>query len=163
MTQTRSHWSCFVNPGANPTIVSYNASAVKICNATSSQERLQSKTIFFWILLNPALSYRNAVVVVVNYKSRRTGSRLSLNEPTCVFWRTVFVKLDFVATVQQSRAKLSLLVGHWCSGIETVYGPRIFEICSDTGLPDFTRYNIPKRGKFNLITTKYTIKLTKWL
>jgi hypothetical protein len=32
--------------GANPTIVSYNASAVENCNATSSLVRLENKKIF---------------------------------------------------------------------------------------------------------------------
>jgi hypothetical protein len=34
-------------PGANPAIVSYNVSAVKIYNATSSLVRFERKTIFF--------------------------------------------------------------------------------------------------------------------
>jgi hypothetical protein len=36
-------------PGANPTIVSYNASAVKIYNATGSLVRFENKNIFFWL------------------------------------------------------------------------------------------------------------------
>jgi hypothetical protein len=35
-------------PGANPTIVSYNASAVKIYNATSSIVRFENKIIIFF-------------------------------------------------------------------------------------------------------------------
>jgi hypothetical protein len=34
-------------PGANPTIVSYNASSENFYNATSSQVRLENKNIFF--------------------------------------------------------------------------------------------------------------------
>jgi hypothetical protein len=34
-------------PEANPTIVSYNASAVKIYNATSSQVRFENKSLFY--------------------------------------------------------------------------------------------------------------------
>jgi hypothetical protein len=34
-------------PGANPTIVSYNASAVKNYNATSSLGRFENKNAFF--------------------------------------------------------------------------------------------------------------------
>jgi hypothetical protein len=33
--------------GANPTIVSYTASAVKICNATSGLVRFENKISFF--------------------------------------------------------------------------------------------------------------------
>jgi hypothetical protein len=36
--------------GANPTIVSYNASAVKIYIATSSLVHYENKNIFFYIL-----------------------------------------------------------------------------------------------------------------
>jgi hypothetical protein len=49
------------NPGANPTIVSCNASAVKIDNATGSLVRFENK-IFSSILKN-ALAYDNADVV----------------------------------------------------------------------------------------------------
>jgi hypothetical protein len=34
-------------PGSNPTMVSYNASAVKIYNASSSLVRFENKNIFF--------------------------------------------------------------------------------------------------------------------
>jgi hypothetical protein len=51
-------------PGANLTIASYNASAVKIYNATSSLVRFESKNTFFGISKN-ALAYCNAGVVVV--------------------------------------------------------------------------------------------------
>jgi hypothetical protein len=40
------------NPGSNPTIVSYNASAVKIYNATGFQVRLENKKIFCSTLKN---------------------------------------------------------------------------------------------------------------
>jgi hypothetical protein len=36
-------------PGANPTIVSYNASAVKIYNTTSSLVRFENKNILFFL------------------------------------------------------------------------------------------------------------------
>jgi hypothetical protein len=54
-----------MNTGANPTIVSYNASAVNIYNATSSLARSENKNIFFCIRKN-ALAYYSAGVVVVN-------------------------------------------------------------------------------------------------
>jgi hypothetical protein len=54
-------------PGANPTIVSYNASAVKIYNATISLVHFENKTIFYkFVMLYVA--YFNASVVVVNYE-----------------------------------------------------------------------------------------------
>jgi hypothetical protein len=37
----------FAQSGANPTIVFYNAGAVKIYNATSSLVRFENKNIFF--------------------------------------------------------------------------------------------------------------------
>jgi hypothetical protein len=37
-------------PGANPTSVSYNASDVKIYNATSSLQRIKNKNIFFYFV-----------------------------------------------------------------------------------------------------------------
>jgi hypothetical protein len=36
------------NPGANPTIASYNASAVKIYNASGSLARFENRNIFFY-------------------------------------------------------------------------------------------------------------------
>jgi hypothetical protein len=55
----------YLRPGANPTIVSYNASAVNIYSATSSLARSENKNIFFCICKN-ALAYYSAGVVVVN-------------------------------------------------------------------------------------------------
>jgi hypothetical protein len=53
-------------PGANPTIVSYSASAVKIYNATNSLVRFENKNIFF--------NLKNALVY---YKERwRCGYKL---------------------------------------------------------------------------------------
>jgi hypothetical protein len=52
-----------LSPGANPTIASYNASAVKIYNATSSQLRFENE---LFLLCTNALAYCNAVAVVVN-------------------------------------------------------------------------------------------------
>jgi hypothetical protein len=37
-----------IKPGAKPTIVSYNASTVKIYNATSSLVRFGNRNIFFY-------------------------------------------------------------------------------------------------------------------
>jgi hypothetical protein len=48
---------------ANPTIASYNASAVKIHNASSSLVRFENKNIFF--CLKNALAYYKADVEVV--------------------------------------------------------------------------------------------------
>jgi hypothetical protein len=36
-----------VNPGADPLIVSYSASAVKTCNASSSLVRFEKNIVFF--------------------------------------------------------------------------------------------------------------------
>jgi hypothetical protein len=38
-----------LEPGANPTIASYNASAVKIYNATGSLARFENKIIIFYL------------------------------------------------------------------------------------------------------------------
>jgi hypothetical protein len=46
-------------PGPNPTIVSYDAGAVKIYNATSSLVRFENKNIFFY--LRTALAFYAAV------------------------------------------------------------------------------------------------------
>jgi hypothetical protein len=51
--------------GANPLIMSYSASAVKIYNTTSSLVYIENKNIFYSILKN-VLPYYNAGVVVVN-------------------------------------------------------------------------------------------------
>jgi hypothetical protein len=45
---TRLLFIAFTRTGANPTIASHNASAVKINNATSSLERFVSKNIYFY-------------------------------------------------------------------------------------------------------------------
>jgi hypothetical protein len=58
--------------GANLTIVSYNASAVNINNATSSLARFENKKMFSSTY---TLYYYKAGVAVVNKKSRRIGSR----------------------------------------------------------------------------------------
>jgi hypothetical protein len=52
------------HPGANPTTSSYNASVVKIYNATSSLLRFEIKNILS--TLKNALAYYSAGVVVVN-------------------------------------------------------------------------------------------------
>jgi hypothetical protein len=48
MPVSRSWHKTNATPGANPTIVSYNASAVKFYNTTSSLVRFENKTIFFY-------------------------------------------------------------------------------------------------------------------
>jgi hypothetical protein len=52
---------CSVGPGANTTIVGYNASAVKIYNATSMYENNKKSSAF-----KNALAYYDAGDVVVN-------------------------------------------------------------------------------------------------
>jgi hypothetical protein len=54
-------------PGANPTILSYSASAVKIYNAACSLVRFESKRIIF-NTKNALHTYYSAGVVVVNLK-----------------------------------------------------------------------------------------------
>jgi hypothetical protein len=46
------------NPGANPTIISYNTSAVKIYNAKSNQEHFESKNMFFYFEQRTSLLQR---------------------------------------------------------------------------------------------------------
>jgi hypothetical protein len=53
-------------PGPNPTIVSYNASAVKLYNATGSLLRFENN--FFSSTLKNTLAYYNTGVVAVNLK-----------------------------------------------------------------------------------------------
>jgi hypothetical protein len=53
-----------LQPGANPTIVSYNASVVKNCDATSSLVRFKDKNELSYFEKN-ALAYYSAGVVVV--------------------------------------------------------------------------------------------------
>jgi hypothetical protein len=53
-------------PEANPKIVRYNDSAVKICNTTRSLVCFENKTIFFCLDSKNALAYYSAGVVVVN-------------------------------------------------------------------------------------------------
>jgi hypothetical protein len=54
------HFQVREKPGANPTIVSYNASIVKINNATGSQVRFENKCIFFYFIKcsSPLLRWR---------------------------------------------------------------------------------------------------------
>jgi hypothetical protein len=62
-------------------IVSYNASIVKIYNATINLVRFEKKNIFFYIhTMKNALACYNDGVVVVNTKSRRTGFFKQENE-----------------------------------------------------------------------------------
>jgi hypothetical protein len=61
-----------ITSGANPTIVSYNTSAVKICNAKISLVHFENKNILF-CLIN-ALLYYNVCVNGCKIKSRRISS-----------------------------------------------------------------------------------------
>jgi hypothetical protein len=63
-TKSRHH----ARPGASPTIVSFNASAVKIYNATGIPVLLENKDIFHYLEKRSSrLQY---------WRSRRIGSRL---------------------------------------------------------------------------------------
>jgi hypothetical protein len=55
-----------LDSGANPTTMSYNASAVKIYSATSSLVHFKKK--YFLLLCKNALAYYNAGVVIVNFE-----------------------------------------------------------------------------------------------
>jgi hypothetical protein len=54
------------NPGANPTIASYNASVVNFYNATGSLARFENKNIIFYF--QNLLACYNAGAVAVNLK-----------------------------------------------------------------------------------------------
>jgi hypothetical protein len=56
----------YINPGANPTIASYNASVVNFYNAMGSLVRFENKNIIFYF--KNALAYYNAGAVAVSSK-----------------------------------------------------------------------------------------------
>jgi hypothetical protein len=63
---TRANLSMIqLGSGANPTIVRYNASAVKKSNSASRIVHFENKKILSFALKN-ALAYYNAVVIVLN-------------------------------------------------------------------------------------------------
>jgi hypothetical protein len=62
--QVRRLLKTLPQPGANPTTLSYNASAVKIYKATSSLVRSENKN--FFLLCKNARAYYNAGAVVIN-------------------------------------------------------------------------------------------------
>jgi hypothetical protein len=82
-------------PGANPTIVIYNASAVKIYNATTNSPKLfENKIIFLYILSKNALAYYTQ-----NYNSTTMNLLRSITKsgcnPTTVSYNARVVKIYY--------------------------------------------------------------------
>jgi hypothetical protein len=82
-------------PGANPTIASYNVSVVKIYSATNSMVRFRIKIIL--PLYKNALAYFDAgVVSVCRFKSRRNGSWDRCYDFLNIFAEKVCKKMAFL-------------------------------------------------------------------
>jgi hypothetical protein len=62
-----------LTPGANPTIVSYNASAVKIYNARINIFRIENKNNFLYF--EKCISLLHRWLCICKFRSRRIGSR----------------------------------------------------------------------------------------
>jgi hypothetical protein len=78
-----------IYPDAIPTVVSYNASTIKIYNATSSLVRFENKKVFFHFERNNALAYYNAALIKNAFKiSIKTNFKIFLSllhkRPPCV-------------------------------------------------------------------------------
>jgi hypothetical protein len=69
----KSQKNVFMTPGANPTIVIYNASVVNFYNATGSLARFENKNILFYFVKRSSLLQRWRCSSKL--KNRRIGSR----------------------------------------------------------------------------------------
>jgi hypothetical protein len=74
-----------LSPGANPTIVSYNASSVKIYDAKSSFVRLENNNIFFSLL-------KSALVYYVQRWRRCSGKFISRRMGS---WNRFYILISF--------------------------------------------------------------------
>jgi hypothetical protein len=70
------YFSIYAFAGANPTIASYNASAVKFYSATSSLVRFENRFFFFYFEKCSSLLQRWRCSC--KFKNRRIGSRMEV-------------------------------------------------------------------------------------